>query len=355
MVDLNVPPKIAAIIELLHTQDNRITSHPLFAVQQKRQVAGLEDGYEESHEWINEDCEAIRDAEEIANLEAAYREGAETPGARRIGVAWHWEFVTGCMTEQGCKDFLACNGHNLNEPRIYAYSGYRNAEFIAVREWLMSLRTHGQALDKSSGNAARIDKSNAGANGVAPSDGFYEVSAWRRGWQGGDYNGSWSTTRDIWRFPTRAAAEAFVAAGGVKAPAHCAPYDTPRIQLIRWDNTDGVRASDKGRDLLRQMTDALIHRCGTNADEWPLIRRAEEYLAGVATCEAPSDTERLNYLIANELQVFEVNESYWLREVTEAHPEGGAYERGAASARAAIDASMRKGAARTAGVKGDVK
>ena len=36
-------------------------------------------------------------------------------------------------------------GHNLKEPRIYAYGSYRNAEFIALRKWLMSLRAHGIA------------------------------------------------------------------------------------------------------------------------------------------------------------------------------------------------------------------
>jgi hypothetical protein len=139
----SVPSDILKIIENLHTQDNRITSHPLFAVQQKREIAGLDDDYAAAHVWLNEDSETINDPDEIAGLEHAHEEGEDTPGARRVGIITKWEFVTGCLTEQGCKDFIACNGHNLHEPRIYAYSGYRNAEFIAVREWLMSLRPTG--------------------------------------------------------------------------------------------------------------------------------------------------------------------------------------------------------------------
>jgi hypothetical protein len=142
MPDFNVPPKIAAIIERLHTQDNRITSHPLFAVQQKRVIYGLDENYATEHRWVDYDGEC---SPEDANLYDAMRENDEPlpDGARRLGLIEKWEFVTGCMTEQGCKDFIACNGHNLNEPRIYAYSGYRNAEFIALREWLMSLRPDG--------------------------------------------------------------------------------------------------------------------------------------------------------------------------------------------------------------------
>lgn len=139
MAELQVPPKIAAIIELLHIQDNRITSNPIFAVQQKRVIYGLDEGYASNHRWVDYDGEC---SQEDANLYDAKRENGEPlpDGVRRLGLIETWEFVTGCMTEQGCKDFIACNGHNLREPRIYAYSGYRNAEFIAVREWLMSLR-----------------------------------------------------------------------------------------------------------------------------------------------------------------------------------------------------------------------
>lgn len=49
-----------------------------------------------------------------------------------------WEFVTVCFTEQACEDYIASNGHNLNEPRIYAASAYGNREMIAIREMLKS-------------------------------------------------------------------------------------------------------------------------------------------------------------------------------------------------------------------------
>jgi hypothetical protein len=136
-----VPPEIAGIAERLHTQDNRITDNPLFAVQQKREYVGSEDYNDDSEmRWVN-DAGGEADEEEASRLDAAYRETYSEPeGWRRVNVFPVWEFVTGCFTEQGCKDFIRVNGHNLNEPRIYAYGSHRNAEFIALRKWLMSIR-----------------------------------------------------------------------------------------------------------------------------------------------------------------------------------------------------------------------
>jgi hypothetical protein len=118
-----VPPEIVAIAERLHTQDNRITDNPLFAVQQMRRVYGVDADYRDGFVWVDYDGELCE----------------ESPSARKVGYVDRWEFITGCLTEQGCKDYIKANGHNLHEPRIYAYGSYRNAEFIALRKWLMSL------------------------------------------------------------------------------------------------------------------------------------------------------------------------------------------------------------------------
>lgn len=118
-----IPADIAKIIANLHTQDNRITDNPLFAVQQKRRVYGLDPDYRDGFEYVDYDGDRCEKSE----------------SARKVGFKDHWEFVTGCLTEQGCKDFIRINGHNLHEPRIYAYGSYRNAEFVALRKWLMSL------------------------------------------------------------------------------------------------------------------------------------------------------------------------------------------------------------------------
>jgi len=135
---VKIPAEIRSIIESLHTQDNRITDNPLFAVQQKRRFGGVDSEYADASVWIVDGSEV--DAEEAARLGALRESGESVPDdCKRLGYIDRWEFVTGCFTEQGCKDYIRANGHNLHEPRIYAYGSYRNAEFIALRKWLMAL------------------------------------------------------------------------------------------------------------------------------------------------------------------------------------------------------------------------
>lgn len=131
--------ELVKIGRLISTQDNRITDQPIFAVQQKRRVWGL-DPEEHSFAWVNVDSGAeLTEGQHFDDLEAEYDETAEEPGNwRRVGYIDIWEFVTACFTEQGCKDFLALEGHNLKEPRIYAYGSFRNKEYRAVRTWLLA-------------------------------------------------------------------------------------------------------------------------------------------------------------------------------------------------------------------------
>jgi hypothetical protein len=57
------------------------------------------------------------------------------------GIKYFWEFCMAAFTEEGCKEYLRQNGHNLTEPRIYAESFYRCPEMLALREFLMALPT----------------------------------------------------------------------------------------------------------------------------------------------------------------------------------------------------------------------
>jgi hypothetical protein len=138
----------------LRTQDNRATSWPMFAVQQKRRDYGYDPDYSDHVVWIDQcnDCvEAPTEAEcaksgyvlepdELTHeqLEKQYQEtGDEPDGWTRTSYVDRWEFVTACFTEQGCKDYLEINGHNLHEPRIYAYSGWRNYEWQTITRLLL--------------------------------------------------------------------------------------------------------------------------------------------------------------------------------------------------------------------------
>lgn len=125
--------------ELIRTQDNRCTSDPLFIVQQKKRIYGMDRNYFDDYEWLREDDhEHVADRIERAGLDALDEQGEDVTGWEKLYYLDIWEFVTVCFTEQACKDFIAANGHNLNEPRIYASSAYRNREMIAIREFLKS-------------------------------------------------------------------------------------------------------------------------------------------------------------------------------------------------------------------------
>lgn len=124
--------------ERIATQDNRITDQPIFIVQQKRRLYGLEDSYSDNFVWI--DGESAYTDEERKTRDAERAEDGEGPAEyRKCGYVDIWEFVTACFTEQGCKDYIARDGHNLREPRIYAEGSYRNQEFRDVRNYLLSL------------------------------------------------------------------------------------------------------------------------------------------------------------------------------------------------------------------------
>ena len=124
--------------ELIRTQDNRATSDPLFIVQEKRRIYGMDPDYCEDYDWMSEDHEAVANEIERAGLDALDDKGVEIKGWEKAYYVDQWEFVTVCFTEQGCEDYIEANGHNLNEPRIYAVSAYRNREMIAIREFLKS-------------------------------------------------------------------------------------------------------------------------------------------------------------------------------------------------------------------------
>jgi len=138
--------KLRKIGNLIMTQDNRITDQPMFIVQQRRRMYGLDTGYCENFIWLcSEDEYNEASVEEADALEAEYQDtGRAKDGWQRTGYIDQWEFVTACFTEQGCIDYLKLDGHNLNEPRIYAEGSYRNEEFRAVRNSLIALARRAQ-------------------------------------------------------------------------------------------------------------------------------------------------------------------------------------------------------------------
>ncbi len=134
--------ELSAIGELIRTQDNRITDQPFFAVMTKREIISSEDHDCDRICWVENLSGNYVEATETQyrRLEAIYqakyevRDGWDRYAMKEIDV-----FVTGCFTEQGCKDYINKNGHNLNKPFIYAFGSYRNDEYQTVRKFIMQI------------------------------------------------------------------------------------------------------------------------------------------------------------------------------------------------------------------------
>lgn len=125
---------------LIATQDNRATSDPIFVVQQRERIYGMDPAYfggsSGGIEWIHDDepdCSA--DDETGKRLESLFGEDGEDEreGYRRVCYVERWEWVQPFFTEKGANDYITANRHNLKEPRVYVASAYRNREWQGIR------------------------------------------------------------------------------------------------------------------------------------------------------------------------------------------------------------------------------
>ena len=132
--------KLREIGQEINTQNNRATSDPIFMVQQEVVQYGLDPDYAEDMVWFdtNEFCEA--DEEESLKLYENYDIDLEQPdGWDLTGKLTSWEVVQPFFTEKAAQRYIDSNKHNLNNPRIYVISAYRNDEFQAIRNYLKDL------------------------------------------------------------------------------------------------------------------------------------------------------------------------------------------------------------------------
>lgn len=121
------------IIERLKTQDNRITQNPMFCVQEKRRLIGLDSSYSDNRCWHNSvDNQTVYDDDP----DFVEPEGEEWD---EFGYMDQWFTVMVAFTEVGCQQYIKLNGHNhRGELQIYVESFYRCPEMILIRETLMS-------------------------------------------------------------------------------------------------------------------------------------------------------------------------------------------------------------------------
>lgn len=126
---------LTEIAERLRTQDNRMTANPMWCVQILVRDTGYDSAYFDSLCWYNS-----------AQGETVYEEPEDLEGWEVFGYMDRWETVMVCFSEQGCKDYMALDGHNVKhrahngQVRFYVESWHRCSEMIEIRNALMEGR-----------------------------------------------------------------------------------------------------------------------------------------------------------------------------------------------------------------------
>lgn len=133
--------ELHALVEQLRTQDNACTAHPVFVVQKKVRDYGFDTAHDDGANivWLHTDGDEATD-EEAAEFEKGYEETLDEPADwMRTAYRDRWEPVQFCLTRAGAEAYIACNGHNLGETRIYVDSAHRNHEIQLLQKTLPEL------------------------------------------------------------------------------------------------------------------------------------------------------------------------------------------------------------------------
>lgn len=130
------PPWLVELAERLRTQDNACTAHPVFTVQQRKRIAGIDTQWTDNVMWIEDTNEC--GPERSAELEAEWeRTGEEPDECTRTGYVDEWEHVMTFFTNAAALDYIERNRHRLTDPRIYVDSAYRNPEWQQVVKFML--------------------------------------------------------------------------------------------------------------------------------------------------------------------------------------------------------------------------
>lgn len=133
---------IKAMADVVKSQDNLGTDHPIYMVQELKRIYGLDINW--SGNWVILDKEGS-EVDPPPGLDSYtaindWRECNEAIGNKTTGFQDVWVGVQPFFTRAGALNYLKINGHNLNSPRIYVEAAHRNREWQAIRELLMEMK-----------------------------------------------------------------------------------------------------------------------------------------------------------------------------------------------------------------------
>lgn len=123
---------------LLETQDNRITSDVMFIVQQKRRIWRVaSDSNNAMAAYVNGEDVEYEGSKKFKTLEKLEDRLKDIGDWELVYYIEIWEFVSAFLTEAAAEAYIKRNAHNLRSPRIYGWSGYRNQEWINLRNYFL--------------------------------------------------------------------------------------------------------------------------------------------------------------------------------------------------------------------------
>jgi len=134
--------QIKELIKNLREQDNLGTNLPQYIVQVKERIFYCDDGSGD-YVWVDDDFnEAWKEKEEELNDQDDFglSEENEKEGWHKVYFRDIWINKQPFFTRVAAQRYVDENKHNLNEPRIWVDSGYRNAEWELVRNYFLNLK-----------------------------------------------------------------------------------------------------------------------------------------------------------------------------------------------------------------------
>lgn len=131
------------IAERMDGQDNRATADPVYVVQQRRRIYGIDPSWTDNAVWLYEGEEVAATREglvlflrenDLDEDECLGKDELVKSGYKDI-----YEFVQPFFSMKAAVDYIEANRHRLTDPRVYVDAAYRNEEWQAVRGVLLEM------------------------------------------------------------------------------------------------------------------------------------------------------------------------------------------------------------------------
>ena len=105
----------------------------MFCVRQKVRIAPIDTAYTDNRCWHD----SYDPGSVIYDDDPDFKEPPKGEEWEEFGYVDQWEVKMVSFTEEGAKEYLRQNGHNLEKTEIYVESFNRCPEMVAIREFLM--------------------------------------------------------------------------------------------------------------------------------------------------------------------------------------------------------------------------